>query len=117
ALDGDAVTTLEPSAWGDRRTRGVLTPYFITQRWYQHVAAANLLGRATLTAATSLGGDFGFSSQVRGIEGGALSGLLKGVKLELEMTGGQTNFRARAVDFAADAPPAEIAAALVRELA
>ncbi|MFQ5731097.1 MAG: C45 family autoproteolytic acyltransferase/hydrolase [Planctomycetaceae bacterium] len=115
ALDDDAAMTLETAGWQSRRARGVMLPYLVSQRWFQLVSEAGLLGSATLTAATSLGGDFGFSGKVRGVEGGGLAGLVKGVRLELEIGRNERDFRAKIVDAAPSETPERIAAALLRE--
>lgn len=121
ARDEDAVTTLEAGAWQQRRLQGVTIPYLVTQRWYQLVSEAGLLERATLAAAVSLGGDFGVSGRVRSVESGALSGLLKGIRMELDLTprkGGQpTSFRCRVIDTDMQTTDAELASLLCRELA
>ncbi len=117
AYDDDAVTTLGNEGWTTRRARGVMLPYRVCQRWYQLVLEAGLVEKSSVFAATALGGDFGFSGNVHNIEGGALAGLIKGIKLELEMTGGQKRFQAKIVDAAADMTPEDIAQAVCQEFA
>jgi len=121
AHDSDAVTTLEQGAWQQRRHLGVTIPYLVTQRWYQLVNEAGLLERATLAAAVTLGGDFGLSGRVRNVESGALCGLLKGVRMELDLTprkGGQpTSFRIKVIDADTETSDADLASIICRELA
>ena len=117
ALDDDAATTLDHTGWQHRRDRGVMLPYLVCQRWFQLVSEAKLLGKASLMAATSLGGDFGISADVRGAEGGAITGLVKGVHLELAIGQNEHDFRAKIIDFSATDSPQQIAAGVCGEFA
>ncbi|MBW3541522.1 MAG: acyltransferase domain-containing protein [Planctomycetes bacterium] len=116
ACDAEAVTGLDP-AWSKRRATGVLLPYRVCQQWYQRCLEAGLLGEATLVAATTLGGDFGFSGANRNAESGALAGLVKGVEMELRLQRRVTGFVGKIVDFDAAESPESIAAAICREVA
>ena len=117
AYDDEAITTLDSAGWNRRRAQGVMLPYLVCQRWFELVSAAKLIEKSSIVAATALGGDFGFSQRVRNVESGGLAGLLKGLKLELDLTGGQDDFRAKVVDASADTTPAQLAEAICRELA
>ena len=69
-----------------------------------------------MAAATSLGGDFGFARPVPAPEGGALTGLLKGLYLETQSQK-QGAVRTRIVDLPpADEPSDRVAEALLGEL-
>ena len=74
------------------------------------------MDEASLVAATSLGGDFGFSGQVPAAEGGALAGLLKSIIVEC-WTAGYRTIPIKIVDAPAEEPPAGVVAAICRELA
>ena len=117
AMDEQAQTALESEVWRSRTSQGVMLPYLVCQRWFQLMSGARLLSQGSLIAATSMGGDFGFSGNIRGVEGGALTGLVKGVHLELEMGHHETQFHARIVDSANSTSPKELARYLCRELA
>lgn len=117
AMDEQAQTALEPEAWRSRTAQGVMLPYLVCQRWFQLMSGAGLLSQGSLIAATSLGGDFGFFGNIRGVEGGALTGLVKGVHLELEMAHHESQFHARIVDSANSTLPTELASYLCQELA
>lgn len=122
AWDADAATSLEQNAWNSRGHRGATVPYLVTQRWFQLVREADLVHQASLTAATALGGDFGLHGQVLGVESGAISGLLKGVNMEVEISGPKPKqpgerFRVKVVDFVVTEDPARVAEAVCRELA
>ena len=117
AMDEHAKTALESKVWRSRISQGVMLPYRVCQRWFQLVSESGLLSQASLIAATSLGGDFGFSGNIRGVEGGALAGLVKGVHLELEMSQHEAQFHARIVDCANSSSPEELARHLCQELA
>ena len=113
-FDEDATTSITESNWGKRRRRGASTPYFVCQRWTQLLIEAGLLEQATVMAATTMGGDFGFSGLVRNAESGALTGLVKSMKIELGMkTKGR--FQAKIVDVAESQSPDQIAERICRE--
>ncbi|HYB72701.1 MAG TPA: C45 family autoproteolytic acyltransferase/hydrolase [Candidatus Sulfotelmatobacter sp.] len=111
ARDEYAVPPDDEAAWARRRSRGLLLPYLVCQRWTRSVSAADLLQKATLVAATALGGDFGFSGRVAAAEGGGLAGLLKSVRREFP------GLTAKAIDAPAEESPKVVAAAIWNELA
>ena len=113
--DEDAVTQMDPAAWQSRQERGVMLPYLVTQRWFQLVSESDLFQQASLIAVTSMGGDFGLSGNVTGAEGGALTGLVKGVRMELQMSQRVEKFRARILDAAASEDPQSLAAFICQE--
>lgn len=113
--DPEATEFRTPETWRRRRDRGVLLPFLVCQEWLIRVNEAGLRGQATLVAATSLGGDFGFAQPVPAPEGGALTGLLKGLYLETQSQK-QGPVRTRIVDLPANEPPERVAEALLREL-
>ena len=45
-----------------------MLPYLVAQKWFQHVLQANLLDQASIVAATTMGGDFGFSGELKNVE-------------------------------------------------
>lgn len=98
AHDADAVTDLADANWNRRRERGVYVPFFVTQQWFRLLANDRLVAKGTFCGSSVLGGDFGFCGNIRGIEGGALAGLVKSMDLE---AGFPTNFAfvAKTVDF------------------
>jgi len=116
ACDEDAVTSLESVTWNARRLRGVTIPYRVAQRWFQKIAQAEMLSSASVTALTSMGGDYGFSGQPRNVESGALAGLLKGIGLEVEMARGTTSFAIKILDVSATMAPNEVAKLALREM-
>ncbi|MBI84181.1 MAG: hypothetical protein CMJ81_13350 [Planctomycetaceae bacterium] len=112
--DDNATTSTEESTWIQRRRRGASLPYFVCQRWCQLLLEADALEQATVMAATVMGGDFGFSGTVRSAESGALTGLVKSMKIELGVKT-QGRFRAKIVDVSESQSPAEIAATICLE--
>jgi len=102
-------------SWAARRHRGVRLPYAVCQKWLAMVADAELLDHASLVAATSLGGHFGLAGSVVAPEGGAASGLVKGLYTELNATK-PCGARLRVIDAPEDEPPGELARAIVAEL-
>ena len=115
-FDSDQPQSLSLDSWNQRRQQGVSVPYFATQQWYQYLAQAKSLNDASLVALTAMGGDFGVSSPTESIESGALSGLVKGVGMEVRMGTPDSRFRAKVIDFARQANADSIVAAIIREL-
>jgi acyl transferase domain-containing protein/acyl carrier protein len=109
--DEGARFTLDPEHWAGRRQQGVLVPYLVCQQWVRTLSRAPRGATATLVAATSLGGDLGFSSRVSVVEGGALAGLLKAIGREVE------GILVKVVDMAPETAPARVAATICAELA
>jgi NAD(P)-dependent dehydrogenase (short-subunit alcohol dehydrogenase family) len=98
-----------------RMAQGVYLPFRVAQRWVQLVSSANLNRPATIVAATSLGGDFGFESAVPSPEGGALAGLVKSIYVE-DAKFDHGRFRAKVIDSPPGEDPACLAEALWREM-
>jgi acyl carrier protein/NAD(P)-dependent dehydrogenase (short-subunit alcohol dehydrogenase family) len=82
----------------------------LVQLWAQHVAAVGLADRATMTALTFMGGDFGLSGSPVGADGGSHTGFWKALRREF---GG---LPARVIDFPADEQPHRVMAQLRAEL-
>jgi acyl transferase domain-containing protein/NADP-dependent 3-hydroxy acid dehydrogenase YdfG len=99
-----------------RRDAAILTPFFVAQRWYKLLSANADLGRGTLVAAVSLGGDFGFGGKAITPDGGALDGLLKAVHIE-DSRRPASRVRAKVVDAPTDEPADSLADSILRELA
>ena len=100
------IPKLDDPAWDGRRQRGVMLPYQVCQKWYQRMLADDRFAEGSLLAVTRLGGDFGFSGDVRNVESGALAGLVKGVAMELRLARHVDSFRAKIVDAAPSMSPA-----------
>ena len=105
----------ERENWNRRLACGVQSPILFTQRWCQLVAEENFDGRATLVAATSLGGDFGFGGHVASPDGGALSGLLKSIHVQ-DARHDHARYRVKVIDSPADENPFDLASAIHDEL-
>lgn len=115
--DGGALDPIDDADWRRRRYRTAILPYFLCQRWAQLAAEAKLLNRSTLVAATSLGGDLGFSGTVKAPESGALTGLMKAIFIEFNVLRNFETFLVKAIDSPHDEPPDLLAASICRELA
>ncbi|HBO46273.1 MAG TPA: hypothetical protein DD670_20575, partial [Planctomycetaceae bacterium] len=113
--DGDAGRIADRQSWSARRRRGVELPFLVAQKWLSLVTDADLLDRSSLVAVTSLGGDFGFSRPVAAPEGGALSGLVKGLYMEL-CAAKSCAAKLRVIDAPPEEPPARLAEAILGEL-
>ncbi len=94
-------------SWMQRRNETIVGPYFACQRWVMNRSKSGDLASSTMTAVTNLGGDFGLSGTVGGVESGALSGLFKGVAREFP------DLQVRVADFSPSAAVDEIASAVV----
>lgn len=114
--DTGALTTLDRSVWQSRRNVGLMSLYWLSQHWYQHVLASGWLDDASLVAVTSLGGDFGISGCVPSVESGALSGMLKAILIESWVQGIRT-FPVKVIDSCVQDSPAQIANNIWQELA
>ncbi len=99
-----------PGRWLDRGDAAVAAPFFACQRWIAVRSVAGDIDRATLTAVTDLGGDFGLSGTAVAVEGGAVAGLFKNLVHEFPM------LHVRVVDAAAAAPAAAVAGGVVAEM-
>ena len=76
-----------------------------------------MLDRCTLVAATALGGDLGFSGRAYAVEGGALTGLVKGLYIELAVLRHHQGLLVKAIDAPIEEPPDLLAENICRELA
>ena len=114
-FDEDAQTVLKQDAWERRRLRGVMLPFLVCQRWFSHIADNKLVEKASVAAATSMGGDLGLSGRLVSVESGALTGLVKALCIEFGWTT-KWAFRTKVVDTAPNEPPDDVAAALLLEL-
>jgi acyl transferase domain-containing protein len=65
----------------------ILSLYGLCQGWTAGIRASGAMGYATLTAAVSLGGDFGLSGHVGSAESGGVAGLLKAIGREFPALG------------------------------
>jgi acyl transferase domain-containing protein/acyl carrier protein/NAD(P)-dependent dehydrogenase (short-subunit alcohol dehydrogenase family) len=114
--DDNAGNIFDPAVMHERRQQSMLLPFFVAQRWYKLLNGQPALGKGTIVAAVSLGGDFGFGGKVVTPDGGALDGLLKA--LHIEDSRRETSLvRAKVIDAPANEPPAALADAILRELA
>ncbi len=114
--DEVAGSLLERSTWQRRRALGVALPFLVAQAWFRMRMKAKDKSPVTIVAATSLGGDFGASGQVRSPDGGALCGMLKSIYVENTRVS-PSEAQVKVVDLPADESPAQIAEAILRELA
>ncbi|HLA85127.1 MAG TPA: KR domain-containing protein [Thermoguttaceae bacterium] len=114
-FDEDAGTSLAADAWERRRRRGVMLPYLVCQKWFERISAAKMVERASVVAATAMGGDFGLSGRVESLESGAMAGLVKGLCIEVGYTSNWA-FRTKVIDASRDERPEALAAAMLHEL-
>ncbi|QDV85602.1 type I polyketide synthase [Planctomycetes bacterium TBK1r] len=116
AWDEHAAQGVSTEHWQQRRQSGMLVPYQICQRWLKLLNDNQLVGEGTIVGGVRLGGLLGFDDRVTSPEGGFATGLIKGLLIEMGFAA-QTSFRARVVDFDADADPGFVAARLIDESA
>ncbi|MDR1478273.1 MAG: SDR family NAD(P)-dependent oxidoreductase [Planctomycetaceae bacterium] len=107
--------------WERRRRVGFDVPAALLREWLKLVAKSGKLGQSSIAAAVSLGGDFATGNAIEsqsgmmGIEGGLITGLLKGIYAEL---GGENceQLIVRIIDAAASELPVKIAETIIGEL-
>jgi acyl carrier protein len=97
-------------AWSADGAAAVAALFAGCQRWIIARASAADIARSTLTAATSLGGDFGLGGDIGWVGSGAVTGLFKNLAHEF------ASLKVRVVDFQAMAAPVEQAERLVAEI-
>ncbi len=117
AWDNSAATSLEENSWQQRRNAGALLPYQVCQRWFQQMVASDSFADGRLTMVTAMGGDFGFSGSLESVESGAISGLAKGIDMEIALGRRVSTFQTKIVDFEIDANVEGIASAVLSEMA
>ncbi len=116
ALDAEAQTTLDETAWCSRRSSGLMSVYWLCQRWLSHIISRGLAQDASLVGLTSLGGDFGLRGNVHSVEGGGLCGLLKAMLIE-SWTQGYRPLTIKLLDSSDKDSPSEIVNHVWQELA
>ncbi|MGN6133218.1 MAG: SDR family NAD(P)-dependent oxidoreductase [Aureliella sp.] len=114
--DAAAHSTLDRSAWQRRRNEGVMSLFWLCQRWHEHVTSSGWVDDASLVAVTSMGGDFGVGGNLHSIEGGGLTGLLKSILIESWVRGFRT-FPIKILDTSREDSPAQIVDHIWDELA
>lgn len=85
--DPDAVASLDESSWNSRKQRGLMSIFWLCQRWFKHMCESGWMDDASLVAVSSMGGDFGAGGEIRSAEGGGLAGLLKAMLIEAWVQG------------------------------
>jgi NAD(P)-dependent dehydrogenase (short-subunit alcohol dehydrogenase family) len=101
--------------WNKRRQSGINAAFWLCQKWMMLVNDAGLIQDCSLVATPNLGGDFGFTSKVTSVEGGAIAGLIKAIIIECWMAG-QRRLNIKLVDLAADMTPKSSVDAMFTEL-
>ncbi len=114
--DADAKLSLDRAAWNTRRNEGLMSIFWLCQKWVDHVTSLNITDDASLIAVSSLGGDFGISGGVHSAEGGGINGLLKSILIESWMQG-YRSLPIKTIDTDPSQSPAEIVNNIYRELA
>ncbi|MDR2171977.1 MAG: SDR family NAD(P)-dependent oxidoreductase [Planctomycetaceae bacterium] len=108
--------------WQRRRLVGFDVPAMLLGEWLKIVAKSGKLADSSVAAAVSLGGDFAIGnaiesqSGIMGIEGGLITGLLKGLYVE---HGGEKRDKltVRIIDATINESPIMIAETIIAELA
>jgi len=99
-----------PGDWVESRGTHIAAAYFACQRWLAARTRAGDTNRATLTAVTALGGDFGLSGAIGSAVGGAIAGLFKGLAREYP------DVQVRVVDVSPTAAPGDVTALVADEI-
>ena len=101
-----------PTAWTNRRDRGVLKLFLLAQRWFGFHAKSQT--SCSAAAWVSLGGDFGATECPRMPEGFAIAGLLRSMRIEAASKG-WTGLQVAVVDTAASMSPHKAADFFLQE--
>lgn len=115
AFDPAHDLTLEQTQWNARRVGGVLTPYFLTQRWMELVQSNERLASASFIACGLLGGNFGLSGAAQRVESGAMSGLAKALNVEFGNRR-QDEFLSKVIDFSTSHSSDQVVDWIAREV-
>jgi hypothetical protein len=94
----------------DAQSPDMFSVFNVCRRWIERIRESNLFSQATLAAATSLGGDFGFSGHIALAEGGGVAGLLKAIRREFP------ELSVKIVDGSREESPDRVASAIMQEL-
>src|SRR5262249_6140497 len=114
--DDHAGDLFQPAVMHGRRQQCMLVPFFVAQRWYKLLNGQPELGKGTIVATVSLGGDFGFGGKAVTADGGAVDGLLKALHIE-DSRRERGVIRAKVFDAPANESPAALVDGILRELA
>jgi len=105
----------DSASWAAQRESAAMLPVLLCQQWIQHVASAGMTSQSTLAAIVSLGGDFAAAAPAPSPEGGALSGLLKAIRVEISRK--EEPPRIKVIDAPVDTPPEKLSMEVLAELA
>lgn len=87
AHDPSAETRSDDHYWNGRYRQGSVLPILLVKEWLSRAREHfGTLDDCAVVGATALGGDFGIRNALFSVESGAVSGLLKGVCMELSLT-------------------------------
>ena len=114
--DEKAQLTGDWTQWRDRRSKGIMLPFWFCRAWLQKVQQEKLMDDASLLAVISSGGDLGFHNPIHSVEGGGVSGLMKAILIEIYFNGYRTT-PVKVLDAKPDESPEAIATAVFSELA
>lgn len=112
--DPDARLARGVASYERRRMQGIKLPFMALRTWLQRMPVDASSSSASVVAALDLGGDFGLHQRPTSPEGGAISGVVKSLRLECNKNG-RSSFVVKAIDFDPTFPSAEIASRLVVE--
>jgi NAD(P)-dependent dehydrogenase (short-subunit alcohol dehydrogenase family) len=97
-----------------RRRSGVILPYRLLQSWVRIAKHRPAPFSGSIVAALDLGGDFGFRNRPSAPEGGALTGILKSIKIEMTKAGWK-DLVVKAIDSTLSTHPESLASHLANE--
>ena len=114
--DRTAALKLNADQWKSRRETGMLGPFWFCQHWYKLLLENGLADKATLVAATRLGGSLGLEEPVVAPESGCIAGMLKAIFIEAWVSEIR-KIAIRTIDFAEDDSPEMMVDSIFLELA
>lgn len=110
ARDSELAPRLVLMSCLDEQAPDILSIYQLCRLWVERIQNSHLWAGASLAAAISLGGDFGFSGHVGNMESGGVAGLLKAIRREFPA------LKVKVVDTLREAHPERLAAEILGEL-
>ena len=108
--EGASVRHLFLMCGRDEQKPDLMGIFELCRRWIESLRQNGGTGGATLVAATSLGGDFGFTGRILSAEGGGIAGLLKAIRRECP------DIKIKVVDAPRKEPAGRLAAQIIAEL-
>ncbi len=107
--------SFDTEKWNHHFETGYYRSFELLQHWLRKKQSPSEIEEISVLSSSLLGGDFGFSEQVKLPQGGAFEGLMKALRREMNVLK-KADLKTKYVDHGADVSPDEIAGNLFAEL-